>query len=254
MDFILGEYDENSEAILEPYMVAPPIEGFPETAITCYSQKLLRAIMDGREEDVLCVLNTEEGGTPVFRIRENGREFALYMSRVGAPACAIQMEEVISRGARKFVMMGSCGVLDSSLETWKIIVPTAAVRDEGVSYHYLPPAEEIEMQPGSVELLCRVFEEWGEEYVCGKVWTTDALYRETRAKMQRRREQGCIAVDMECASAHAVAQFRGVKLAQFFYAEDNLADEVWDGRGLSGGVHREADRLFGAAAACAARL
>lgn len=254
MGSLLEEYDVCREAILEPHMVAPAIEGFPEAAITCYSDRLLREILKDRKTEIICHLDAEEGGIPVWRVEENGVVAALYRSRVGAPACAIQLEEIISRGASRFVMMGSCGVLDRSLGKWKLIVPTSAFRDEGVSYHYMPASEEIQLMPECVETLKNTFERLGEDYVCGKVWTTDAIYRETRAKMERRREQGCIAVDMECASVQAIAQFRGVKLAQFFYAEDNLDEEAWDSRGLSSGVHMVAERLFKAALDCAAAL
>lgn len=67
----------------------------------------------------------------------------------------------------------------------------------------------------------------------GKVWTTDAFYRETKDKVKRRKEQGCICVDMECSANAAVAQFRGKELIQFFYAADNLDSEEWDVRSLS---------------------
>lgn len=254
MGILLEEYDRCRNAVIEPEMLAPPIRGFPKTAVTCFSTRLLNQVMAGREKEEICRLDTEDGGVPVYRISENGREFGVYMSRVGAPACAVQMEEMISRGASKFVMFGSCGVLDGSLGKWRTIVPVAAARDEGVSYHYLPAADEIAMQKESVAILCRALADCGEEYVLGKVWTTDAIYRETREKMERRKASGCIAVDMECASVHAVAEFRGVKLAQFFYAEDNLDEEIWDGRGLSKNVHNEAERLFRAALTCASWL
>lgn len=254
MKILLEEYDTAREAVLEPAMVAPPISGFPEIALTCYSRKLLKAYLQGRKAEQICLLDMEEDEIPVYRLKENGIEYALYGSRMGAPACACQLEEMISRGTKKFVMFGSCGVLDKNLGKWKTIIPTAALRDEGVSYHYLPASEEIEQPRECIEALQRAFSALGEEYVMGKTWTTDALYRETRAKMERRKQQGCIAVDMECASVQALVAFRGVKLAQFFYAEDNLDDTVWDSRGFSGGIAAEAERIFSCALACAAEL
>ncbi|MBO5228427.1 MAG: hypothetical protein J6B39_05485 [Lachnospiraceae bacterium] len=86
-----------------------------------------------------------------------------------------------------------------------------------------------------IELLKEV----GCTYRVGKVWTTDAFYRETRAKVARRKEQGCICVDMECSAVTAVAQFRGKEIFQFFQAADNLDGEVWDKRSLSSSVKFE---------------
>lgn len=251
MTILLEEYDTNKKAIIEPEMVAPPLEGFPKTAVTCFSHHLLQTALGDIQKEHICTLDTEEGGTPVYRIRYQGMEMAVYMSRVGAPACAVQMEEMIARGTRNFVVFGSCGVLDRTLGKWHIILPTAAIRDEGVSYHYLPASEQVEVEKKSLELMKKVFEEFEEPYVCGKVWTTDAIYRETAEKTARRKQQGCIAVDMECASLLAVARFREVSLMQFFYAEDNLDMEVWDHRGLSKGVHTRAEHLFKMAQACA---
>ena len=62
--------------------------------------------------------------------------------------------------------------------------------------------------------------------------TTDAPYRETRDKVLKRKEQGCICVDMECSAMSAVARFRKKDLFQFFYAADNLDGVKWDKRSL----------------------
>lgn len=251
MAILLEEFDSNTKAIIEPEMVAPPLEGFPKVAVTCFSNHLLKTVLEKREKKLICTLDTEEGGTPVYRIKYQGIDLAVYMSRVGAPACAVQMEEMIARGIKSFVVFGSCGVLDRTLGKWHIILPTAAMRDEGVSYHYLPASEQVEVEENTLAILKKVFDEFEEPYICGKVWTTDAIYRETVEKTARRKQQGCIAVDMECASLHAIAIFRNVALMQFFYAEDNLDVEDWDDRGLSKGVHTQAERLFEMAQACA---
>lgn len=251
MAILLEEFDKNRNAIIEPEMVAPSLEGFPKIAVTCFSNHLLKTVLGKVEKEFLCMLDTEDGGTPVYRVFYDGVEMAVYMSRVGAPACAVQMEEMIARGTESFVVFGSCGVLDRNLSKWHIIIPTSAMRDEGVSYHYLPPSDVVEADGDCVELLKSIFEQYNEPYVCGKVWTTDAIYRETLEKTARRKKQGCIAVDMECASLLAIAQFRKVKVMQFFYAEDNLDMETWDHRGLSKGVHTKADHLFELAQTCA---
>ena len=76
--------------------------------------------------------------------------------------------------------------------------------------------------------LAEIMDEIHLPYVTGKVWTTDAFYRETRSNMEKRKADGCIAVDMECASAMAMGQFRGVPVYQFFYADDCLDGDKWD--------------------------
>ncbi len=250
MSVILEQFDPSPKAIFEPSMVAPPLEHFPEKVLTCYSKKLLERALEGRVVETICRLDTEDGGLPVYVFEEDGTRYGAYMSRVGAPACVINLEEVISRGAKSVMMFGSCGVLAEDIPKWGIIVPTAAIREEGVSYHYLPPSDEVAFDKAAVETVCGCLEGAGEKVRLGKVWTTDAIYRETAAKMAKRKEQGCIAVDMESASALAVCKFRDVKFGQFFYTEDVLTEDNWDGRGLSGGVKDQAERLFGLALEC----
>ena len=84
-------------------------------------------------------LYTANGVLPVYGIEYAGIRMAFFLSRVGAPACAAGLEEVIAMGARKMVIFGCCGVLDEVAVQDKIIIPSSTIRDEGTSYHYLPP-------------------------------------------------------------------------------------------------------------------
>ena len=145
------------------------------------------------------------------------------------------MEESIPMDGRYYVYFGAAGVLQKGISHGRLLLPTAAVRDEGLSYHYLPAAEEVELDPRDVQACREAMEGLGVSFAEGKTWTTDAFYRETRAKTARRREQGCISVEMECASLAAVARFRGVHFAEFFYATDTVDDAGWD----SGVLHEK---------------
>ena len=102
--------------------------------------------------------------------------------------------------------------------------------------------------------LGEIFAELNLPYATGKTWTTDALYRETRNNMKKRRAEGCIAVDMECASVMAVGQFRGVPVYQFIYAEDCLDGEVWDRRTLGNVPATTRERYLRIALEVASRL
>lgn len=159
-------------------------------------------------------------------------ELLFFLSRVGAPACVAGIEEVIALGAKKLVLFGSCGVLNEEVANGKIIVPTVAIRDEGTSYHYIEAADEILADEKSVETLTKCLKECGYPYVKGKTWTTDAIYRETKSLISERKAAGCIAVEMECAAALAVTQFRKLPFAQFLFGADNLDTAQWEPRDL----------------------
>lgn len=180
---------------------------------------------------------------------------ALFMIAVGAPESTALLEDVFMMGVKKAIVFGTCGVLERSIEDCSVIIPDSAVRDEGTSYHYAPASDEIEVNRKYMDLFTDMLEELHIEYTVGKVWTTDAFYRETPNKIKRRKKQGCICVDMECSANAAVAAFRGKDLIQFFYAADNLDAEEWDVRSLSNDAKlNEKDRIAMIALELAVRI
>jgi uridine phosphorylase len=112
-----------------------------------------------------------------------------------------------------------------------LVVISSAIRDEGVSYHYLPPGREVIANEIGANALIRTLEERGLPHRLGKSWTTDAPYRETPDIIAKRKEEGCLVVEMEAASMMAVAQFRGVIFGQALYCGDDLSGAEWDNRG-----------------------
>ena len=138
-------------------------------------------------------------------------------------------------GATKFVMFGSAGNLNREATAGKFVVPAEAYRDEGMSYHYAPPADYIGI-PGS-ETVGRVVEELKMPYVRGRVWTTDALYRETKNQVAQRQQEGCLAVDMELAGVQAVCGFHGFSLYDFLITGDVLDAEEYSPEGLREANH-----------------
>jgi len=150
---------------------------------------------------------------------------------VGARA---QVEEVIAAGCRKFVACGGAGVLDREIAVGHVIVAASAVRDEGTSYHYLPPGREVAASPEAVAAIEKVLAARGVPSITAKTWTTDAFYRETQEKVALRRSEGCLTVEMEAAAFFAVAQFRGVTFGQILYGGDDVSGCDWDSRTWQG--------------------
>ena len=126
----------------------------------------------------------------------------------------------------------SCGCLQKEIDEYAIIIPTSALRDEGTSYHYAPAEDETIINPEMIDVLEKAMIEKKLHYKKGKTWTTDAIFRETKKKVDDRVKQGAIVVDMECSALNVLAEFRGVNFGQFFYAADNLGGEEYDVRTL----------------------
>jgi len=230
MNLPILEFDPERDAILEPSHVARPLD-VSEHCILCFFKEVIEKIVDERKARVVADNRWEDGPHTLYEIVYSGRRLAFYHPGVGSASAAALLEEVISFGCRKFIACGGCGVLEKDVPVGKLIIVSAAVRDEGVSYHYLPPAREIKANDQVVAVLQKTLSQKGVPYRLGKTWTTDAPYRETRARIAKRRREGCLAVEMEAASMMAVAEFRGVAFGQILCAGDDLSGSEWDNRG-----------------------
>lgn len=250
---LFDTFDPDSEEIVkfELQRSFRPADNFPETVIMTFQEETFQILKSVYEPEVAATLR-EGRNVPIYRLRWNGRDIGLFQTLIGGAGTAGLLEEALAMGAKKVLLYGACGVLDSALAAGHFILPTAAYRDEGVSYHYMPVSDYVEVP--TAERLGTLFEELGLPYVRGRVWTTDAFYRETRNNMEKRRADGCIAVDMECASVMAVARFRGAEVYQFFYAADSLDGDAWDPRILGSLPGSDREKHLRIALEVAARL
>ena len=229
---LLEEFDSNKKAILNAEDFHEKLPEMPKTCVSFFSKRIMKEIEENYPVQVIASISNATAKFPIYKINVNGVDLAIYHSPVGAPACVGCFEEAISLGIEKILLVGCCGCLDSSLDDYSLIIPTSAIRDEGTSYHYAPVYDETIINEKSVEVLEGTLKRLSLKYSKGKTWTTDAMFRETREKAQRRKEQGAITVDMECSAMNIVAEYRKVKFAQLFYAADNLDGEEYDPRSL----------------------
>jgi uridine phosphorylase len=230
-DYPILEYDSDTTAIIDPSRLIEPIEGMPEHCVLCFFHNVIEQFVSEGLTRQIKSLPTD-GGTRRFYEFDCGlgRPVALIHPGIGAPLAAASLEIAIAFGGRKFVACGGAGVLDRKIAVGHLVVPTSAIRDEGTSYHYLPAGREIAPAPQAVQAIETVLQRHNVDYLTAKTWTTDAIYRETRAKTELRRSEGCLTVEMEAAAFFAVAQFRGVPFGQILYGGDNLDADEWDRR------------------------
>jgi len=228
-DIPLTEFDADSAALIEPRPGSISGE-IPEHAVVCFFGDVIDQVCgDGRAE-VVATFAGEYGTCELFSLRVGERRVGVFHPGVGAPLACGVFEEVIATGCNKFVACGGAGAVVPGLALGHVVVPDAAVRDEGTSYHYLPASREVGADPAALAVLSAVLDEAGVPYVVGKTWTTDGFYRETQAKIAARRAEGCITVEMETAAFLAVARHRRVRFAQYLYAGDDVSGETWDHR------------------------
>lgn len=251
MTTVFEKFDSAKTAFINPTDFIREEPGFPEVCITTFSEAIVQnmARMEGVRE--IARLISANGTLPVYEMEYEGKKIGFFLSRVGAPACVVGLEEVHAMGAKKIVVFGSCGVLDQAAVDGEIVIPVSAVRDEGTSYHYLPASQEVTADAESIRLLKRCLEDLQLPYVEGKTWTTDGIYRETVNAIEERRQQGCLTVEMECAAIYAMAKFRRLPVLVFLYGADNLDSEQWEMRDLMDYGSSGSGRYVRAALACA---
>jgi uridine phosphorylase len=228
-EYPILEYDATREAVIEPSRQLSKID-IPEHCVLTYFQDIIDKIIEEHAIKQVHEIKSEIGKHPIYEIDYHGKRLAFLHPCIGAPLAAGFLEELIALGCKKFVVCGGAGVLNSDIVVGHIIVPDKALRDEGTSYHYLPPSRTVSANPVVVKAIESVLTKHNVPFVKGMTWTTDAFYRETYEKVRIRRDEGCIVVEMEAAAYFAVSLFRDVLLGQILYGGDDVGSEEWDSR------------------------
>jgi uridine phosphorylase len=223
------EFDDTQVAKIEPSAHHKNTAGYDYCVITFFREVLEAMEKDGRIK-VVKYLNCETMDVPIYEMEYKGKKIHLFLGYLGAAGSAAFLEELIALGFNKFIVCGGAGVLRKDIAVGHLVVPVSAVRDEGVSYHYLVPAREVECDPQVVKKIEEELDKYGIDYIKAKTWTTDAFYRETEKIIELRKSEGCVTVEMEAAAFLAVAKFRNIKLGQILYGGDDLSTVAWDGR------------------------
>ena len=248
---ILDTFDNESQEIIDPKAAIKKVENFPETVVVAFSRKFADFMSRLFHLEQISFM-TAGSVIPIYRFDYKGKSLAFYLTPIGGPTSAALLEEIIAKGGKNILFFGSCGSLDKNITEGNLIVPTAAYRDEGTSYHYAPASNYIEIV--SADRLAAIFDDLGIAYRKAKIWTTDSFYRETAKNMEARKKDGCVAVDMECASVMACGQFRGVHVYEFVYAADCLDGAAWNTRILGSMPEDMRERILRIALETAIRI
>lgn len=224
----LLEFDPDKNAIIEPLFRSSDFEPPEYCVLPIYKALLQKLEKDRKIEKVGSMGNPYWQTIDIFRLDYQGKSLLVLHPGICAAFVVSTIERLIAWGCRKFVACGACGVLKPELKNGAVIIPGAALRDEGTSYHYLPPSRFVEMNPAVLEKLESTLKKNHIDYEIGKTWTTDAFFRETKKKIAGRKAEGCIAVEMECSAILALAKFRDVLLGQYLTASDDISGDGWD--------------------------
>jgi len=165
----------------------------------------------------------------------------------GAPIVAELTEELVVMGLRKMILMTWGGTLQPYLEPGDVVVCTRAIRDDGTSYHYLPPSKYVDADVALVEKLVRAIQFRGGNPFIGTTWTTDAPYRETRKEVKQYQSEGVKVVEMESSGLFTVGQIRGMQTASVVVVMDSLATLEWKAPERLDGIMHSLEVVYQAA-------
>lgn len=238
---ITDSFDNRSEPLFTPEQFLGPQKHLCDICILTFSHVILKELQTRFALREIGSLDSANGSRPVYAFELGGMTLAVLLCGIGSTIAGNEVIELNWEiGATKFILFGSAGNLNREATTGKYVIPTEAYRDEGMSYHYAPPADYIAIK--NADKLAAMFDELRLPYVKGRVWTTDAFYRETKAQVAARQKEGCIAVEMELSGVQAVCDFHGFELYDFLVTGDVLDAPVYENDGLHSANH-DLDKL-----------
>lgn len=233
---ITDSFDAETKPIISLKDIYGEQRHLADVCILTFSEEIYKTILASHECERIAEIGACNGSIPIYSFRHAERGIAFYLSPIGSALCSeCAVEANWLTGAAKLVMFGSSGSLVPEKTANRFVIPTEAYRDEGMSYHYAPPADYITVKNSGV--IRAVFDEINVPYVEGRVWTTDAVLRETVGQTAKRRAEGCIAVDMEIAGVQAVCDFCGLELYCFVVTGDVLSEDGYCAAALSDANH-----------------
>lgn len=151
----------------------------------------------------------------------------LVMLRIGAPIAAGCIEDFKYLGIKTFIAAGTSGCIVKDFDDSNVVVVNRAIRDEGTSYHYLKPSLYVDLDQDIANKLSTFLHEKGVKNVQGTTWTTDAFYRETQKRIEKRVTQGALGVEMECSALAATAKYYNLNFGQFIWFSDKVEAGDW---------------------------
>ena len=235
----LLEFDDSSPEVIAPNhdWTAGPL---PEKCLFAFLGNVVHEYAAEHDAEVVETLKSITFDIRVYVLHEADEDICLVQSPVGAPASAQLLDTLVSCGCRKVIAVGSCGVL-ADIEENAFIVPTRALRAEGMSYHYLPASRYVELDEEPAAVIEETLRRHGLPSVTCTTWTADGFFRETRDMVTYRLEEGCSVVEMECAALAACCRMRGATFGQLLFTADSLANvHEYDARDFGADSHEKA--------------
>ncbi|TFH25683.1 uridine phosphorylase [Candidatus Bathyarchaeota archaeon] len=160
--------------------------------------------------------------TTMFTLEVNGVTCGIVPRTIGGAYAVLVAEQMAVSGARVILGLTSAGRVSSRMPLPGLVVATSAIRDEGTSYHYLPPTATVNAPSKVTHFLEAELHNQPLPVLSGTVWTTDAPYRETASQLIDYANAGVLAVEMQAASLFAFSQARQFPVGLVAYVTNGV--------------------------------
>ncbi len=216
----------DEKGIITPNIILNDCDRLPESIDTAVM------LFDGHPDEELL-----KDAKPLFRFVGASYRVQQYLYKesivlayapLGSAAAGGLLEELIALGIKKIIACGSSGLI-GDFDPKNVLLVSKAIRDEGLSYHYIEPSVYVETDKELNELVEQELRKKNIVFEEGITWTTDAFYRETKSRIEIRKQEGAVAVEMECAGMAAVSKFRNTQFSQILYFSDIVNQDAWSG-------------------------
>lgn len=226
-EFPILEYSTDKNAIINPEKNGKP---FPRLCVMTFFKDVLESFISKYHSEIIGAYASEMNKFHAYKLKYKETDICVIQAVVGSGSIAMMTDWLYGKGVEVLLCCGCCGVL-ADIPAGDVIIPIRALRDEGASYKYLPPSRYIELDQKPVMIFKQVLEQYKIPYIECTTWSTDGFYRETKEMVEHRIKQGCQAVEMECATVAAIAEFRNKIFGQLLYSGDILVgSEVYNDR------------------------
>lgn len=183
--------------------------------------------------------------TSMYEFDSGETKVGIIGNAVGASFAVLLAEQMFVSGCRLLLSITSAGIINPPGENVRFILINQALRDEGASYHYLPPEEKAAIQPSLLNRLQPLTDAPGSGISVGDSWTTDAPYRETNTAFEYAKSQGVTAVEMEASALYAFSRARNKHVVCFAHLTNNMAQDGDDfEKGIENGSIDSLELIF----------
>lgn len=166
--------------------------------------------------------------TKLYNVKQKDFEFAILGCAVGASFAVLIAEQLFASGCKTLISVTSAGIINPTKNNSKFVLIEQAFRDEGTSYHYLPPSEPSNINPDLLDNLMSYYHKTCLSIEAGISWTTDAPYRETQTAIDEAKRLKAVCVEMEAAALYAFAKAKNKNVVCFAHLTNTMAQSEGD--------------------------